>query len=65
MYYNKVLPTCQLLFAVICVAFKQQAAEEVQTPCLEQSDGLQPKQFGHEPVPQEHSGQGHDQTETN
>ena len=52
MYYNKVLPTCQLLFADACVAFKQHAAEEVQAPCLEQSDGLQLKQFGHEPVPQ-------------
>jgi hypothetical protein len=40
MYYNKVLLTCQVLFAGAVVAFKQHAAEEVQSPCLEQSDGL-------------------------
>ncbi len=65
MYYNKVLPPCQLLFAGAVVAFKQHAAEEVQAPCLEQSDFLQSKQFGHQPVPQEHSGQGHDQADAN
>ena len=50
MYYNKVSQPCQLLFGV--VAFKQQAAEEVQAPCLEQSDLFEAKDSGHEPVPQ-------------
>ena len=65
MYYNKVLSPCQPLLAGAVVAFKQHAAEEVQSPCLEQSDGLQPKQFRHEPVPQKHSWQGHDQAQAN
>ena len=52
MYYNKVLPVCQLLFAD--VVFKQQAAKEVQTPCLEQGDLFKVEDRWHQPVPQPH-----------
>ena len=65
MYYNKVSQPCQLLFANADVAFKQHAAEEVHAPCLEQSDLFESKQFGHEPVPQPHGGQGHEQAQPN
>jgi hypothetical protein len=64
MYYNKVLPKCQLLFAS-SVTFKQQAAEEVQAPCLEQSDLFESKQLGHQPVPQPHGGKGEQQAKGN
>jgi len=63
MYYNKILPTCQPLFAGSSVAFKQQSAEEVQAPCLEQGDLFESKDGGHEPVPEQHGRQGHDQTQ--
>jgi hypothetical protein len=65
MYYKTFWISCQLLFAGTCVAFKQHSAEEVDAPCLEQSDLFESKQLGHEPVPQPHGRQGHDQTQCN
>ena len=65
MYYNRVFRPCQDLFASAGVVFKQHAAEEVHTPGLEQGDLFEAEQFGHQPIPQQHSGHRKQQSETN
>ncbi len=62
MYYKAFSKTRQLLGLILLygsVAFKQQTAEEQQTPCLEPCDLGQSEDRRHQPVLEQHHGQTH------
>jgi len=56
-----VLIVCSDLSAAVsarATGLEEQSAHHQQPECLPESDGLQPKQFRHQPVPQPHQWEG-------